>query len=195
MNAGTPPAASGPRGTKPRDADHTPRHLHGMVPTMNGTGFMFEIRDRFADDFIRVAGESKRPVLEIGCAYGVSTLPALEAGGIVTACDMEPQHLQVLKSKVRPELLPHLELVTGKLPEVDFAEGRYAAILCSRVLHFLTGEDISASVAKMARWLAPGGRLYLIADTPYGIWRKLIPQFEGGKATGVRWPGFMEGIH
>lgn len=167
----------------------------GMVPTLNGTGFMFEVRDRFADEFIRLAGTTRRPVLEIGCAFGVSTIPALQAGGLVTACDMEPQHLEILKSKVPAELLPNLELVAGTLPGIDLPEGRYAAILCSRVLHFLEGRDIEASVAKMARWLAPGGHLFLVADTPYGIWRKLIPDFERGKEAGVRWPGLMHGLH
>jgi hypothetical protein len=63
------------------------------------------------------------------------------------------------------------------------------------VLHFLSGEDIDASIAKMASWLRPGGRLYLVADTPYGIWRNFIPTFEEGKRQGVRWPGLMVGLH
>jgi hypothetical protein len=47
----------------------------------------------------------------------------------------------------------------------------------------------------MATWLAPGGRLYLVADTPYGIWRRKIPEFEAAKATGERWPGLLVGLH
>jgi SAM-dependent methyltransferase len=167
----------------------------GMVATLNNTGFMFERRDRFADAFIAWAGQTRQPVLEVGCAYGVSTLPALEAGGIVTASDMEPGHLEILEKKVPPHLRGNLELVVGRLPEMDFPEGRFHGILCSRVLHFLTGEDIEASVGKMARWLAPGGRLFLVADTPYGIWRKAIPLFEEGRRNGVRWPGMMVGLH
>ena len=47
----------------------------------------------------------------------------------------------------------------------------------------------------MAGWLRPGGRLYLVADTPYGVWRRKIPEFEAGKAAGERWPGMMVGLH
>jgi hypothetical protein len=47
----------------------------------------------------------------------------------------------------------------------------------------------------MADWLAPGGRLYLVADCPYGIWRRAIPQFEAGKAAGERYPGLIVGLH
>lgn len=168
---------------------------NGMVATLNGTGFMFERRDRFAEAFIAHAAEVGRPVLEIGCAYGVSTIPALERGAVITASDLDPRHLEILRSKVRPDLLPNLTLKPGALPDIDFPAKHYAAILCSRVLHFLTGEDVDASVRNMARWLAPGGRLYLVADCPYGIWRRAIPQFETGKANGERYPGLIVGLH
>ena len=168
---------------------------NGMVATLNGTGFMFEIRDRFANAFIEYAGQCGCPVLEVGCAYGVATLPALEAGARITASDLDPRHLDILRSKVPPHFLGNLQLKAGALPHIDFPTGHYGAILCSRVLHFLSGEDIDASVRKMARWLAPGGHLYLVADTPYGIWRGKIPEFEAGKAQGERWPGLMIGLH
>lgn len=170
-----------------------------MVATLNGTGFMFEVRDRFANAFIEEAGRLGRdggqPVLEVGCAYGVSTIPALEAGAHVTASDLDPRHLDILRGKVPQHLLGNLDTVAGALPHVDFPRGKYHAILCSRVLHFLVGADVEASVRKMADWLAPGGRLYLVADTPYGIWRRKIPEFEAGKANGERWPGMMVGLH
>lgn len=169
--------------------------LKEMVPTLNGTGFMFERRDGYAEQWISYSAGIADPVLEIGCAYGVSTIPALEAGARVVACDMEPRHLQILESRVTPPLRPNLTCVAAKLPEVDFEPECFGAILCSRVLHFLTGDEIDASVAKMARWLTPRGRLYLVADTPYGIWRSFIPTFEENKRAGQRWPGMMVGLH
>lgn len=172
---------------------------NGMVATLNNTGFMFEVRDRFADAFIERAGqlgrETRTPVLEIGCAYGVSTLPALAAGALITASDLDAGHLEILHSKVPPGLLANLTLKAAALPQVDFPRGKFGAILCSRVLHFLSGEDVDLSVKKMATWLTEGGYLYLIADTPYGIWRRKIPEFEAGKANGERWPGMMHGLH
>jgi SAM-dependent methyltransferase len=168
---------------------------NGMVATLNGTGFMFERLDHFGQDFIEFAGRTRQPVLELGCAYGNVVLPALAAGGIVTASDMDQGHLDVLADKVPAHLRGNLQLALGKLPEIEFPEGKFAAIFCSRVLHFLEGQDIETSVAKMARWLAPGGRLYLIADTPYGVWRKAIPQFEAGKLAGHPWPGLIAGLH
>jgi len=165
-----------------------------MEPTLNNTGFMFKVLDDYARDFIRFAGETDGPVLEIGCAFGNVTIPALEAGGRVTACDLEQQHLDILAAAVPPDLRDNLTCVQGQLPYMDLPEGEYAAILCSRVLHFLDGSAIDASVRKMCHWLRPGGKLYLVIDTPYGIWRRLIPIFEAKKARGDRWPGLMIGL-
>jgi SAM-dependent methyltransferase len=169
-------------------------HMPNMQPTMNQTGFMFKVLDEFADDFIQCAGQSEAPVLDLGCAYGVATIPALEAGGTVTACDPEPQHLDILVENTPEELRSRLTCVTGLLPDIDFPPESFAAILCSRVLHFLDGSAVDQSVRKMYAWLKPGGRVYLVTDTPYGIWRKMIPIFEDKKARGARWPGIMIGL-
>ena len=89
-------------------------------------------------------------------------LAALKAGDLSTmvACDMEPGHLEILAGRVTPALRDRLACVVAKLPEAEFAPESFGAILCSRVLHFLTGEEIDASVGAMARWLRPGGRLW-----------------------------------
>ena len=165
-----------------------------MRPTLNQTGFMFEILDEFADEFIQYAGEIKKPVLDLGCAYGVATIAALKAGGTVTACDLEQQHLDILVENTPEELHTKLECVRGELPHIEFPPESFAAVLCSRVLHFLDGSAIDASVRNMYSWLKPGGHLYIVADTPYGIWRKMIPIFEAKKAKGERWPGLMIGL-
>lgn len=179
------------------DQDARPHPAWGqshMRPTLNGTGFMFEVLDEFAEDFIQHAGVATDPVLEVGCAFGVAALPALAAGARVTACDMDQGHLDILYQDAPAEHRDRLECVQGQLPGVDFEPESFAAILCSRVLHFLDGAAIDASVRKMFRWLKPGGRIYLIADTPYGIWRKFIPVFEARRERGDRWPGLMIGL-
>ncbi len=162
-----------------------------MRPTLNDTGFMFQKRDAYADDFIAFAGSCAEPVLEVGCAYGVATQPALTAGARVVACDLDQRHLDILWDETPPDDRDRLEIVQGQLPYVDFAAEHFGAILCSRVLHFLDGSAIDASVRKMFRWLKPAGRLYLVADTPYGIWRNFVPTFEAKLARGDRWPGLM----
>lgn len=165
--------------------------IKGLVPTMNDKGFMFEVLDEFADEFIRMSGSPDDEVLDIGCAYGVATIPALRMGARVTACDMDQRHLDILSSRAPEETHSRLTLLTGTLPDIDLRDNYYNAILCSRVLHFLPGDEIEASVRNMFRWLKPGGRLYLISDTPWGIWRNFIPTWEKNMANSERWPGYM----
>jgi SAM-dependent methyltransferase len=165
--------------------------IKGLVPTMNDKGFMFEVLDEYAEEFISVAAERGDEALEIGCAYGVATIAALNAGAHVTACDMDERHLAVLKSRVPQALRKQLKLQTGTLPNIDLPENHFGTLLCSRVLHFLPGDEIDQSVSNMFRWLKPGGRLFLVADTPFGIWRKFVPTWESNLAKGERWPGFM----
>jgi SAM-dependent methyltransferase len=166
--------------------------IKGLVPTLNDKGFMFEVLDQYADEFIALTAASADEGLEIGCAYGVATIPALQAGARIRACDMDERHLQLLESRVAPEFHAQLSLQTGTLPDIDLPADFFCAILCSRVLHFLTGDEIDASVRNMYRWLQPGGKLFLVADTPFGIWRNFIPTWERNIAAGERWPGFME---
>jgi len=165
--------------------------VEGLVPTMNDKGFMFEVIDEYAEAFIEFAANSPDESIEIGCAYGISTIPALKGGARITACDMDPRHLEVLASRAPAELRDRLTLVTGTLPDIDLPENHFGSLLCSRVLHFLPGEEVEQSVRNMYRWLKPGGKLFLVADTPFGIWRKFIPTWEENVAKGERWPGIM----
>ena len=115
-----------------------------MRPTLNDTGFMFQRRDDYANEFIEFAGSCRDPVLEVGCAFGVATQPALAAGARVVACDLDQRHLDILWDETPAADRERLECVQGQLPYVDFDADRFGAILCSRVLHFLDGSAIDA---------------------------------------------------
>jgi SAM-dependent methyltransferase len=169
--------------------------IAGLVPTLNHRGFMSESLDAFSARFVEYAATSRSPVLDMGCAYGVATRAALEQGACVHACDMEPGHLEILAAETPPELAARLTTSVGVLPGVDFADAAFGVILCSRVLHFLLGPEIRTTLAKMHRWLQPGGRLVLVADTPYsGFWSAGAPAYERRKAAGEEWPGLIEDI-
>ncbi len=166
--------------------------VDGMVPTMNGTGFMFERIDAYAEEFIEYSGSIDDEVLDMGCAYGVASISALQAGAKVRACDLDERHIEILESRVPKELRANLTCQQAQLPDVDLPADHFGAIFCSRVFHFLSGDDIDASTRNMFRWMKPGGKLYIVADTPYGIWRNFIPTWEANYEKGERWPGWME---
>ena len=171
-------------------------YIPGMIPTLNDTGFMTEVMDEYSQAFVDYAAGCEGPVLDMGCAYGVATLPALAAGATVTACDMDQGHLDILESHAPEKDKPRLTCLTGVLPEVDFPENTFDALLAARVLHFLNGPDINASVRKMASWLKPGGKAFLITDTVYtGFWKQHASKYEEAKAAGHPWPGEIQDAH
>lgn len=167
-------------------------NLPGAIPTLNSRGFMLEALDEYATEFAAVAGQAHHEVLDMGCAYGVATLAALDKGAKVCACDMEPAHLNILTERAKPEHKAALRTVVGLLPDVEFSAQSFDAILASRVIHFLTGDDIRITLRKMFNWLTPGGKLFLVVDTPYMPgWNSIVPSYETKKAAGEPWPGFI----
>jgi SAM-dependent methyltransferase len=170
-----------------------PRPLRdGRIRTLNNRGFTTSAPDPLSQEFIAFAAQSAAEVLDLGCAFGVATIPALEAGARVCACDMDFRHLTALETRVSPAIRNNLSLQCGKAPEIDFAEQRFGAILSSRVFHFLDGAAVDITLAKMFRWLLPGGKLFLVADTPYaGVLRQCVSAYLQRKERGDRWPGFI----
>ncbi len=164
----------------------------GLIPTLNRRGFMTETLDPFSQEFAAFAGSIEEEVLDLGCAYGIATFAALDAGARVCACDMEQGHLDILEDRAPEEQKSRLRCTVGLLPDLDFPDDSFGAILCSRVMHFLEGPEVELAVGKMVRWLQPGGKLFLITDTPYtSIWAPGAPEYERKKKQGDPWPGFI----
>lgn len=164
----------------------------GLIPTLNNTGWMTETLDECSRAFTEYAGTVRGECLDIGCAYGVATLPALANGARILASDLEPRHLEILAARVPAVDRPRFRSQPGRLPDVDFPAGSFDAILCARALHFLLPRDIGITIRKMFDWLAPGGRVFLITDSPYvGPWWKSAPEYERRKREGCPWPGFV----
>ncbi|AND15926.1 non-ribosomal peptide synthetase [Rathayibacter tritici] len=168
----------------------------GLVVTLNRTGVMVEDLIPYSEEFAEYAGSVRGEVLDLGCAYGVATVAALEAGARVVALDMEQRHLDILWERVTDEAADRLSLVRGMLPDVDFAPGRFSAVHASRVLHFLSPDDLRTALQKMVTWLEPGGRLFLSTDSPYfGYWASAAHEYEHRRAAGHPWPGYVPDVH
>jgi SAM-dependent methyltransferase len=170
-------------------------YIEGLVPTLNNRGFMSETLDYYSARFVAYAGKIADEALDIGCAYGIATRAALENGARILACDMEEDHVRILERETPAELRHRLRTEVGILPNLDFPDRSFGAILCSRVLHFLLAAEIRTTLKKMYAWTVPGGKVFLIADTPYtGFWSSIAPEYERRKASGAEWPAFIEDI-
>lgn len=128
-------------------------------------------------------------VLDIGCAHGVAALAAKQRGARVLANDVD---LEELQSRGGESL--GLELLPGRFPqELHPAPESLDAVHASSVLHFLTGRQLEIGAAKIARWLRPGGRVWVHAATPWlGPFAAFGAEFARRQAAGEAWPGWIE---
>jgi SAM-dependent methyltransferase len=168
----------------------------GLIPTLNNTGWMTESMDRLSREFAAYAGSIADECLDMGCAYGIATLAALDHGARILAADLDARHLSILAGRTPPDQRARLRTQVARLPEVDFAPASFGAILAARVLHFLAPAELTLTLYKMQQWLVPGGRLYVVCDSPYvGPWRDAAPEYERRKAAGCPWPGMVIDYH
>lgn len=164
---------------------------HRRHPTRNRMGWSSNQLNELSQLFVDACGPGALPVLDLGAAYGVASLAALAQGARVIANDLDDAHLADLAQVAGPS--PALTLLPGRFPEgIDLPDGSLSAVHASNVLHFLNGEELTLGAAKIARWLAAGGRLFVHAGTPYQQpFSQFIPRYEARVAAGEPWPGYV----
>jgi hypothetical protein len=170
---------------------------NGFVSTLNNMGYMVLSLDSYTQDFLQFCKDNKNvTVFEGGAAYGEVCLAALQAGATVFANDMEKKHLELLAARTPSAQRSALHLCPGCLPyDINFQVETFDAILCSRMLDFLSIEEIDFCFKKFYSWLKVGGKLYAIAETPYiKPFSSFIPIYETRKKNGEKCPGVMENI-
>lgn len=167
---------------------------HRREPTRNRTGWTSNVLNELSELFVAHAATVQRPVLDVGAAYGIATLPALAAGATVYANDSDPTHLATLEAATPPDHRSRLHLAPGRFPQdLNFPAASLDAVHASNVLHFLTGDELLTGIAHIRRWLAPGARLFIQAGTPYQQpFQAFIPLYEERVRAGARWPGWIE---
>lgn len=163
-------------------------------PTVNHRGVMVKHLSSNSQAFIDFAAQAKMPVIDMGCAYGVATLPALEKGAKVIACDLEPQHLAEIVRVATEKEFTGLTTEVGRFPQdFQFEENSIAAFHSSFVFHFLTGDQVMEGLGKVRKWLIPGGKVFLNTGTRYmPFLRDFQAEYECRLQNGVRWPGEID---
>ena len=164
-----------------------------LVEVLNhGGGTMTMEISPFAQELVNQAKNFKKPIVEIGPAFGVATIPLLEASTVpVIATDISAENLFVLKNRTPEEYRDRLYLNTGRFPEwVDFDSESISAILICRVFHFLKGEVIDEGLEKAHRWLEEGGLLVVTTASPFqSTVLPFMSEYLNNKRQHVRWPG------
>jgi SAM-dependent methyltransferase len=166
-------------------------------PTANGRGRTSGSPNEISQLFIEECKVATLPVLDIGAAFGVASIPAIEAGATVIANDIEVTHLSELALSLRHELRAKAVLLVGSFPyEFDLCDESLFAIHASNLFNFLSGSEIDEGLGRIRRWLIPGGRAFIASGTPYAQNVKdFIPIYEERKRSGDVWPGEVDNIH
>lgn len=167
-----------------------------LISTLNKMGYMLAKPETLNQAFIDFAGIAEAPVLEIGSAYGVATIPALKKGAVVIANDLDERHLQLLKSQAPVSSLERLQLKPGRMPDdLNFPEESLSAVLASRVLNFIHPTKLEESFHLIFKWLKKGGQFFYLGGSPWsGTYYRFIPQYEKNRQEKKTWPGFIDSI-
>jgi len=169
-----------------------------LIPTLNNMGWMAAtIGDPYTRHFIDYAKAAGKPVMEVGAAYGVTATSVLRNGGSIIVNDLDPQHLKALYTQTPEPLRQRLRLLPGScVDEIEVDEASVAAILCARVFHFFDSATIAACLQRFHRWLEPGGKLFLVADSVFhGMNQPIYADFLARKDSGHPTPGWVSLKH
>ena len=160
-----------------------------------------EYSKRFIEYAVKIAKKGGK-VLEIGAAFGAASLDALAKGATVFCNDINAENLAVIHHRYRQEIPSELQTVTGDTHHLALIPGSFPeelsglpkesfdAILVCRVLHFFPGKKIEESLQLFSKLLKPGGKLFIICETPFlKNWQKFIPEYETRSKAGIEWPG------
>ena len=180
--------------------------LGGFLKTYNPQGGFTTVPcDFYSQQFIEYAGiisKNAGKVLEIAAAFGAASLRAAAQGANVFCNDIEPRNLAVVRNRYLEKMGGKQDVVTGDDPKLVLVPGKFPeeldglpknffdAILICRVLHFFTGEQIEKSLTQLFTSLKPGGKLYIVCETPFlKNWKRFIPEYEKRVTEGIKWPG------
>jgi len=171
----------------------------GFVKTFNNTGYMTTYLDEVSQAWVDSAKKSSGLNLDVGAAYGVATLAALqESKATVMAVDLDPRHLEVLQARAEElKLGDRLMTMDADFPSglKKVEDGSVTNILICRVLHFFDGKKLQDAINWCAAKLVKGGGLFLVNETPYlRNFQSFIPIYEERRRRGAEFPGFIEDV-
>ncbi len=124
---------------------------------LEGTGFNIRIRQETVRNL--VAGSRFERILDIGCGNGSITIPLLRADNRLTLVDLSSAMISIARSNIPAGLADNVELLNQDLMVAPLEAHAYDLIVCLGVLAHV--ESPSATLAKIASLLRPGGTLIL----------------------------------
>ncbi|MEZ4503433.1 MAG: class I SAM-dependent methyltransferase [Dehalococcoidia bacterium] len=102
--------------------------------------------------------EAGERVLDAGCGTGGMTAVLAGRGATVDAVDESLEHVDATVQLVeRRRVATRVNVAVGDIASLDYADGTFDVVWCSRVLHHVP--DMLAAARELARVVRPGGRV------------------------------------
>lgn len=109
--------------------------------------------------YTELARRTGGPVLELACGTGRLSVPLAEDGHPVVGLDNSAAMLAAARQKAG-EAAVEIEFVKGDMRSFDLGrEFALVIVSCNSLSHLVTNEELTGSLRRIARHLAPGGLL------------------------------------
>jgi ubiquinone/menaquinone biosynthesis C-methylase UbiE len=97
-------------------------------------------------------------ILDAGCGAGQWTIALAQRFNKVSAIDLKPERLNVLKAVSEKMSCNNIQIDTGSIESLPYKENTFDAVFCYGVIMFT---DIKKVLSEFHRVLRPGGRIYI----------------------------------
>lgn len=171
--------------------------MEEYILTLNAMGYMTRTCDHVQQAFLDFATQhAEDQFLDIGCAFGNTTLPLLQKGIAVSGCDLDKRHFLPIVEHAPACYRSLFTPYEGHFPStVRFPENCFKGIVMAMVLHFLKPGEVEQAFQELHSSLAPGGKLFLTMSTPYqGMLRDFLPIYQVRRKQGLPFPGLIEAL-
>uniref|UniRef100_A0A7S2RR34 Methyltransferase type 12 domain-containing protein n=1 Tax=Mucochytrium quahogii TaxID=96639 RepID=A0A7S2RR34_9STRA len=170
----------------------------GTKPTGNKMGFQMATISPVYRDWVN-GDDGSNPIADVGCAFGINSIAAAQAGHQVVAVDMTDENFANIEQEIAAKGIQEKVCTRlGALPDDLSAleNGYYSSILVAEVLHFLRGSEIKPALDTLSEKLVPGGTLAMTVvsrrkflDSLGGPVKERIEQ---RMEAGEKYPGELE---
>lgn len=100
-------------------------------------------------------------VLDLGCGVGTATIEALQAGAFVTAIDISPKSVELVKERAKSKNVDsHLTALVDDAHHLSFCDNSFDVVIGKGILHHLP--QFSQAISEIYRVLKPGGHAVFV---------------------------------
>ena len=174
----------------------------GRYQTLNKRGAAIPKSNSFIDQFAKDIAKGQKKVLQIDATFGHQTEKSVSEDQLeYIVTDSSVDHLAIMASRLRhlvsEKSYKNLRFFLGSFPKdyAQFKENTFDAVLLNRVIHFYSPQQMTTTLKEVFRILKPGGKVYIIAVTPYvRRFESFIPLYKQRVLLKHSYPGHLKNL-